>query len=53
VGEQEHLPQVTQGPCKQLQEVISDTKSNLDATETQTLEEFITEFQDVEIVEKV
>jgi hypothetical protein len=27
--------------------VISDAKPNLDATETKTLEEFITEFQDV------
>jgi hypothetical protein len=34
VGDLEHqqYSTVTQGPCKQLQEVISDAKSNLDAT---------------------
>jgi hypothetical protein len=47
VGDQKYQPQVTQGPCKQLQEVISDAKSNLDATETQALQELIAEFRDV------
>jgi hypothetical protein len=45
VGYQEHQPQVTQGPCNQLQEVISDAKSNLDARETQALEKFIAEMR--------
>jgi hypothetical protein len=46
VGDQEHHPQATQRPYKQLQDVISDPKPNLDLTETRTLEKFITDFQD-------
>jgi hypothetical protein len=47
VGDQEPPPPATQGPCDQLQGVISDAKPNLDATETQALEGLIAEFRDV------
>jgi hypothetical protein len=47
VGDQEPPPPATQGPCEQLQGVISDAKPNLDATETQTFVGLIAEFRDV------
>jgi hypothetical protein len=47
VGDQEPPPPATQGPCEQLQRVISDAKPNLDAKETQALEGLIAEFRDV------
>jgi hypothetical protein len=47
VDDLEHQPQATQGLFKQLQEVISVAKPNLNMREAQKLKELITEFQDV------
>jgi hypothetical protein len=47
LGDQQRPPPATQGPCEQLQGVISDVKPNLDATETRALEGLIALFRDV------